>query len=602
MAEGRRTPDSPVNDGHRAMMDRAEASSRAREEHLSPRGKGKGKGKANKEKYEQSPTLFVSPPPSTFLCPFPGNHLLNDPVIRRCGHTFCRSCVASASTCPVDNTSLEGDKDISNVALAELVGRVLVYCRYGVREVDGKLEPCQNMCEAQILHSEKEDHEKSCGYRPVICTHCNDSGLNLLAKDLEEHQVQCDNVPCPNKKYGCSYKGVVNRVKKHRETKCDHERFRKYFEEIEMKMIEMEQESSRTLQEVEAYYEDRMQRQQDVILALVDDVKKLSVEVIHMRELLARRTGRSLTQSRDSPGTPSRHKNLGFATSSNQLPRHHPPPFATLEKGRSTSVSQPIMKTRQTGDDRASDRSYSIEPMIAPDSPVALRDPTPYHVIPRRPSVAIPATPPHELSGSSNSAFLDTEGAPDLFMGHAKMCFLGSLIGHEGPVWGLAAVDNEMLVSGSSDGTVKLWRLQDRVCVHSFVGHEGNVHAVVVRDGSIYSGSSDFTIKVWSIESKKCTHTLQGQNIICSLVLSPNSLFSGSYKEIKVWNLATNELLRTLKGHNHWVRALTVHGQKLYSGSYNNIKIWDVDSLACLKSFDTPGGRYTDHSQFMIFP
>jgi len=53
-------------------------------------------------------------------------------------------------------------------------------------------------------------------------------------------------------------------------------------------------------------------------------------------------------------------------------------------------------------------------------------------------------------------------------------------------------------------------------------------------------------------------------------------LFSGSYTEVKVWDLQDYKCVQNLEGHNHWVRALTLHDGFLYSGSYNIVQIWDT--------------------------
>jgi WD40 repeat protein len=41
---------------------------------------------------------------------------------------------------------------------------------------------------------------------------------------------------------------------------------------------------------------------------------------------------------------------------------------------------------------------------------------------------------------------------------------------------------------------------------------------------------------------------------------------------LQVWNVKTFACIATLKGHNHWVRALCVSGGVLYSGCHNLIK------------------------------
>ena len=57
------------------------------------------------------------------------------------------------------------------------------------------------------------------------------------------------------------------------------------------------------------------------------------------------------------------------------------------------------------------------------------------------------------------------------------------------------------------------------------------------------------------------------------MATAPGILFSGSYMEIKAWDMETYECIQTLTGHNHWVRALSASDGKLFSGSYNVINV-----------------------------
>jgi WD40 repeat protein len=60
--------------------------------------------------------------------------------------------------------------------------------------------------------------------------------------------------------------------------------------------------------------------------------------------------------------------------------------------------------------------------------------------------------------------------------------------------------------------------------------------------------------------------------------LHGKTLASGSYDNtIKLWNLATGEEIRTLRGHSQSVRSIAISpdGKTLASGSADNtIKIW----------------------------
>jgi serine/threonine protein kinase len=75
------------------------------------------------------------------------------------------------------------------------------------------------------------------------------------------------------------------------------------------------------------------------------------------------------------------------------------------------------------------------------------------------------------------------------------------LNGHDGPVLCVAfSPDGELVVSGGTDGSVRLWRAADGMELHTYEAHSDKVHAVTFTpDGStIYSGSADSTLRRWT--------------------------------------------------------------------------------------------------------
>jgi hypothetical protein len=85
------------------------------------------------------------------------------------------------------------------------------------------------------------------------------------------------------------------------------------------------------------------------------------------------------------------------------------------------------------------------------------------------------------------------------------------------------AREDEYLVSGGSDRTIKVWRLESDDCIATFIGHHQRVTCLTAScDGQyIISGSDDQTVKVWGIETHECLRTFKGhRNAITSVVLS----------------------------------------------------------------------------------
>ncbi len=70
-----------------------------------------------------------------------------------------------------------------------------------------------------------------------------------------------------------------------------------------------------------------------------------------------------------------------------------------------------------------------------------------------------------------------------------------TIIEHQACVLSLA-VSGPMWFSGSYDGTVKVWTVENLQLVYT-LKHEAKVEALIATDKYIISGGTDGTIKVW---------------------------------------------------------------------------------------------------------
>ena len=71
-----------------------------------------------------------------------------------------------------------------------------------------------------------------------------------------------------------------------------------------------------------------------------------------------------------------------------------------------------------------------------------------------------------------------------------------------------------MIVSGSTDNTVRLWDIQGNPIGQPLRGHEGFVSSVAISpDGKmIVSGSWDKTVRLWDIQGNPIGQPLRGHD------------------------------------------------------------------------------------------
>lgn len=189
--------------------------------------------------------------------------------------------------------------------------------------------------------------------------------------------------------------------------------------------------------------------------------------------------------------------------------------------------------------------------------------------------------------------------------------------------------DDQKIVSGLRDNTIKIWDRKSLQCVKVLTGHTGSVLCLQYDDKVIISGSSDSTVRVWDVNTGEMVNTLihhceavlhlrfnNGMMVTCSKdrsiavwdMTAPTVMtlrtvlvghraavnvvdFDEKYivsasgdRTIKVWNTSTCEFVRTLNGHKRGIACLQYRDRLVVSGSSDNtIRLWDIECGACLR-------------------
>lgn len=213
---------------------------------------------------------------------------------------------------------------------------------------------------------------------------------------------------------------------------------------------------------------------------------------------------------------------------------------------------------------------------------------------------------------------------------------VATLEGHRMAVTALAlSRDGRILVSGSSNGSLRVWDLVEMQTLGFIqVGgtkalalfadgrralvangrlrlwdlsaplldgleeHRRTITAVAFVPGSplLVSASSDCKLKVWNTSNGREVRTLLGHTgAVETVAVTPDGLraISGSYdKTLKIWDLRTGAVLRTLTGHEGEVFALCLSADgrlAVSGGSYLDIRVWSLADGSVIHTRKRPG-------------
>jgi WD40 repeat protein/GTPase SAR1 family protein/RNase P subunit RPR2 len=156
--------------------------------------------------------------------------------------------------------------------------------------------------------------------------------------------------------------------------------------------------------------------------------------------------------------------------------------------------------------------------------------------------------------------------------------------------------DGKKLLSCSHDRTIKTWAFPSGRLERVLKVHEDLVRPVVlVADGEmLLSGDQGDagSIKLWVTDSAECTKTIQAGESVTAAALSGDRkrlLIGGHKGKVVLWDLGAGQNLATMKQHADrvWSVALTRDGRHGFSGSEDKtVKIWDLETGTCLGTLE----------------
>jgi len=162
---------------------------------------------------------------------------------------------------------------------------------------------------------------------------------------------------------------------------------------------------------------------------------------------------------------------------------------------------------------------------------------------------------------------------------------------HAGPVWSMwFDPEQDLLLSGGYDATVKLWSLSGERCVGTLRGHDGWVTSLDVIQASrlVVSGGSDGLLKLWDLDSLQCLHSTGPPNddprhsVNClAAVEQEGSIISChcAFHHLLRWDLESMRSVEGFSGHDGDVNAIHAEGPSslLATASKDRtVRVWDT--------------------------
>lgn len=169
--------------------------------------------------------------------------------------------------------------------------------------------------------------------------------------------------------------------------------------------------------------------------------------------------------------------------------------------------------------------------------------------------------------------------------------------GHKEPIRDVSfAPDDLRFVTGSDDGSVKIWDFERRELEKSLTGHGYDVRCVKWHPTKslLVSGSKNNIIKFWDPRTGTDLRTLHDhKNTINALAWSPNGNMVASAsrdQSIKIFDIRMMKIVQNFTGHEKEVCTVAwhpMHHDHLVSGgSDGSLQYWNLDTPNAVDSVD----------------
>ncbi|MBN2229485.1 MAG: hypothetical protein JW779_07795 [Candidatus Thorarchaeota archaeon] len=161
--------------------------------------------------------------------------------------------------------------------------------------------------------------------------------------------------------------------------------------------------------------------------------------------------------------------------------------------------------------------------------------------------------------------------------------------------------DGQYLYSGgiTGDTTIRIYD-RDLVLVHIVRGHAGTIFDMACDNNHLISGSGDATVKIWLKDDWNLEASILAQaHFVLTVALDSSYIYAGGIDNCtNVFNRSSMKRITSLHGHDANILSLDVDDQFVYSGSgelwwggpgsprpssfESAIRVWDKSDWSCV--------------------
>lgn len=165
-----------------------------------------------------------------------------------------------------------------------------------------------------------------------------------------------------------------------------------------------------------------------------------------------------------------------------------------------------------------------------------------------------------------------------------------TLFGHTLRITALIVYNNDMLISSSWDGSIRIWdlisRIQERILKNSFAF----INTLCIHGALLISGSDNRCLSFWDLSSYENTQILTQSEVNCIALASKFSIIVSGHRsgEIIFWDLTEKTQLSIQKPHSNSVTSIKFlfnHFQFFSSSLDCTIKLWDIKKTSIIREY-----------------